>query len=112
MNQAPVEPESRTLTEAAAESESPMLHQPKRPPGWVVFLVIKGIRTGAVVNQAPVEPESRTLTEVAAESESPMLHHPRNFFCLPRQRGFLLICNSSAKIQKKMIIINKSKLEE
>ena len=57
MNERPVDVQSRGLTEAAAESESPMLHKSKWTPVWVSILINRntGIRTGAEVSERPVD---------------------------------------------------------
>ena len=47
VNERPVDVQSRALTEAAAESESPMLHQSKRIPIRVSALILgKGDSNG------------------------------------------------------------------
>ena len=71
VNQAPVGPESRTLSEAAAECSTLLCStkQYDHPFGWSYCLSDdnRRVELGMVVNCVPVAPKSHALSEAAAE---------------------------------------------
>ena len=74
MNEAPVGLQSRELSEAAAECESPYIPTNKEAtqPGGFFIGNRRGLEPLAVVNEAPVGLQSRELSEAAVECESPI----------------------------------------
>ena len=75
VNEAPVEPQSGTLSVAAAECSSPYIPTNKRTTrmGGSFIGTLEGTRTDAVVNGAPVALQSRIPTKPAGAISSPYI---------------------------------------
>ena len=74
VNEAPVGPQSRALSEPAGEYSNPAgeakANDPQ--PGVVCFMLLwKGFEPCPEVNEAPVGPQSRALSEPAGEYPNP-----------------------------------------